>query len=128
MSRPPITVASPDLILKPKFEKGAKVRLPKGTLVRSLNPKRKEYVLVRAQVVTVNHVLSGMWVSVREALGDFRTRLEAAGFDLSELERWKRENTIDFYCAMVQITEPAVRWPGTGGFWCEVPASLVESI
>lgn len=41
------------------IKRGQTVTIPKGTKVKSFNPSRREYVLTRAQTVTVNHLMNG---------------------------------------------------------------------
>lgn len=110
------------------FEPGTFAVIPKGVKVRTMHPSRDEYVTARAQKVRVNHMLPGRFVSVREALEEYRQRLEGQGVDLSELERWRKENAPEYYRCMVRVEEPSVRWAGSGGYWCEVPASAVEPV
>jgi len=125
----PVTIdPSTDWPLKSAFRPGDVVRIPQGVTVHSTHPTRKEYVTARAQKIKVHHLLSGRFVSVREALDEYRALLKAHGFDLSELERWRTDNLREYYLRMVQIDEPSVRWAGTGGYWCEVPVSVVEKL
>lgn len=70
------------------ISKGTCVRVPRGTEVRSSHPSRKRYATTRAQVVRVDHTLTGRFVSVGEALNEHREGLIAKGFDLSTLEAW----------------------------------------
>ncbi len=111
---------------KQHFKPGSFAIIPKGVTVRTMHPARDEYVTARAQKVRVDHTLPGRYVSVREALEEYRPLLEKQGFDLTELQRWRADNTAEYYRCMVRIEEPTVRWAGSGGYWCEVPVSLVE--
>lgn len=111
---------------KKAFKPGSYAVVPKGVTVKTMHPARDEYVTSRAQKVRVHHMLAGRFVSVREALEEYRSRLEKQGFDLTGLERWREENTTEYYRCMVQVEEPSVRWVGSGGYWCEVPVSAVE--
>lgn len=107
---------------------GDKVRIPAGTSVTSMNPSRRGWISKRAQVVRVDHELFGRYVSVSEALGEYRQDLAKRGYDLSTLETWKRDNSPEFYRMMVLINQPSIRWAGSGGYWCEVLASSVEKV
>lgn len=89
------------------FQSGDLVRIPKGVPVRTMHPSRNEYVTARAQRVKVDHTLSGRFVSVREALEEYRQRLEGQGFDLSELEQWREQNTPEYYRCMVRVEAPS---------------------
>lgn len=111
-----------------KIARGTKVRVPSGVCVRSTHPGRKNWLSKRSQVIKVDHELGGRYVPVREALTEYRGSLEGQGFDLSTLEKWKLDNSAEFYRMMVLIEPPSIRWAGTGGYWCEVPASAVEII
>lgn len=125
----PVTIdPGTDWPLKHAFRPGDVVRIPQGATVHSTHPARKEYVTVRAQKVKVHHLLSGRFVSVREALDEHRAQLQTQGLDLSDLERWRTDNAREYYVRMVQIEGPSVRWAGTGGYWCEVPVAVVEKI
>lgn len=108
--------------------RGTQVRVPSGVCVRSTHPARKSWLSKRSQVVKVDHELSGRYVSVREALDEFKASLKDQGFDLSILEKWEENNSPEFYRMMVLIDPPTVQWAGTGGYWCEVPVSAVEII
>jgi hypothetical protein len=109
---------------KAVLQKGAVLRLPNGVDVRSTHPTRKSYTLQRAQVVQVHGTISGRYVSMCEALEEYRVVFDTRGVDMSQLEIWQNENAIEYSTLMVELDEPAVRWAGTGGYWCEVPLSV----
>lgn len=101
---------------------GDVVVVPKGTLVKTFHPKRREYVTVRAQKVLVNHTLPGCsWnygmIGEREAR-DFGLNFEA----LMELRRTDSHKYHDSYH---HVSNPTVVWAGTGGYWCEVDINVV---
>lgn len=41
------------------FKAGEEVVIPKGTLVHSMHPNRKEYTTTRDYTITVNHMMEG---------------------------------------------------------------------
>lgn len=108
------------------FRKGDTVRLPAGTEVRSTHPVKKIYKISRAQNVVIHHTLPGRFVSVREALDEFQDKL-TRGSDLAQLKLWRDENAAEYYHVIVQVDEAAICWAGTGGYWCEVPISMIPS-
>lgn len=110
------------------FCHGDKVRIPAGVAVASMHPTRGGWISKRAQVVRIDHELFGRYVSVGEALGEYKLDLAKRGYDLSMLEAWKRDNSPEFYHMMVLVDLPSIRWAGSGGYWCEVPAGAVERV
>ena len=107
-----------DLPIKP----GDQVVIPKGTLVKTMHPGRASYVTTRAQRVKVNHMMPGCsWsysmIGEREAR-DFGLNFEA----LQELRRTDGRKYMDSYH---HVSNPAVVWAGTGGYWCEVDINLL---
>ena len=95
--------------------RGDKVRIPAGIAVASMRPARRSWVSKRAQVVCVDHELPGQYVSVGEALEEYKQDLIKHGYDLTKLEAWKRDNAPEFYRMVVLIDLPSVRWAGVGG-------------
>ena len=45
-----------------------------------------------------------------------------------EGERFTRPNGSSYCHLHVRITPPSLVWAGTGGYWCEVPLSLVTKV
>lgn len=127
--RPAFTIdPHADWPIKSPFRPGEEVILPKGVEVRTMHPSRDSYVTARSQKVRIDHCLPGRFVSVGEALREYRPFLEKDGFDLSTLEEWRDRNAPEFYRRMVMVDQPTVRWAGSGGYWCEVPEVLVEKL
>lgn len=110
------------------FCRGDRIRVLVGVEVSSTHPSRKRWTTRRSQVVRVAHELAGRYVTVQEVLDEHSDALIKQGFDLSKLEAWKRDNSMEFYRMMVCIDPPSVRWAGAGGYWCEVPVNAVERI
>lgn len=110
------------------FKPGQTVLIPKGVKVHSTHPARKNYITARAQKVKIHHCMLGQFVSVDQALHEYRPRLEEEGFDLSILEQWKTQNAPELHEYLVQVKPPAVCWAGSGGYWCEAPESAVKSV
>jgi hypothetical protein len=80
-------------------KKGVQVRIPAGVTVRTTHPRKDgSYILSRAQVVTVHHSLPGQNLPVEDPRHD----------------------------PSYPLRNPAVVWPGTGGYWCEVDINEVE--
>jgi len=107
-----------DLPIKP----GDQVVIPKGTLVKTMHPGRASYVTARAQRVKVNHMMPGCsWhysmIGEREAR-DF-------GLNLDTLQELRRTDGVKYMDSYHHVSNPAVVWAGTGGYWCEVDINLV---
>ena len=77
---------------------GQKVRIPKGVKVKTTYSKAKDYESKRATVVTVDHLLNGI-------------------FGNPESERCLGHQ---------KPVDPTVRWAGRGGYWCEVSINEIE--
>ncbi len=85
------------------IKRGDVVTIPKGTTVRTMHPSRKLYVTKRSQKVTVDHILNGI------GLPEGHPRCD-------EFYRAFHDHETS---ATRQIRNPSIRWPGTGGYWCE---------
>jgi len=112
-----------------KIAKGTKVRVKKGTVIRTTKPGLRTKVASRDQVVTVNHSLTGWKITPDRALRDreFNDRLEEFGVTKEQLEKLMAEDESSFYSVPSVVIIPAsVVWAGTGGYWHEVPVSCVE--
>lgn len=80
------------------IKRGDKVRVPKGTFIRTTHPQRENGPSKRTQTVTINHILNGTD--------------EHKGYH----GEWQYR------------TNPSVVWAGTGGYWCEADINDVEQI
>ena len=120
------------LLIKP----GTVVIVPKGTKVTSTHPTRTEWITQRAQRVTVNHILNGVSYAcdsldrhqheyLKEKMGvtdaEIDSRVEAYHDAIKE-KGYKNVNFLDF---AFHVSNPSVRWPGTGGYWNEVDMNAV---
>jgi len=129
--------------------RGKTVVIPKGTRIRTMHPSRKEYVLKRNQRVKVNHTLSG-WSMPAHMMGerefhivefssDMKDQWEAykkVKFDYDFAWELRKERQLDddawktacdaYYDFRFVFSKPSVRWPGTGGYWCEADTWIVE--
>jgi hypothetical protein len=138
-----------------KIGRGTKVKIPKGTPIRSMHPdpNKKSRVALRNQVVTVHHTLSAyrhllayQYANSRlYFLGSRRdqyTLCEGLGLPCrtdaevqTSLESLVAKATVEPYSSESRTNllwiekEPAkVCWAGAGGYWCEAPLSAVQII
>lgn len=102
--------------------KGQTIVIPAGVRVKSMNPRKPEYVTKRRQTVTVRMVMCGQSVNYHTALNDryYRDPLEKRGFDFTPLQAAYENNTAEYYRGRVAITNPSIAWAGEGGYWCDV--------
>ena len=96
---------------------GDVVTIPRGTVAKTMHPNRNQYVTARAQKVRVNHTMPGQsyafsMIGEREAR-DF-------GLDMDQLRKMRAEDHKLFRDSYHHVSNPAVCWAGTGGYWCEV--------
>jgi len=110
---------------------GMKVRIPKGTMLRSMHPSKDgPYPAARAQTITVHHLMPGWSIPCNHVLND-RDMYELAeknGVDLEEIEIWKLDNDIRYYNEMIPMGNPKIVWPGKGGYWVEADVNDIEVI
>lgn len=116
------------------FGPGSTVVIPKGVLVKSMHPSRREFVTKRKMTVKVNHVLNGQSMPYY-GIGDrerWAWRDNAAVVEL--LAKLDDENNVmrhydgedanerhlALHKATVPVHNPVVVWPGSGGYWNEV--------
>lgn len=79
------------------IKRGDKVRIPKGTMVRSMKNHNEARPAGRSFVVTVHSMACG-------------------------------QNAHVYRGETVAAVDPAVVWPGTGGYWCECSINDVEKV
>lgn len=105
------------------------VTIPAGTIVHQIGPNSRTYALKRRQTVLVNHLLPGRSVKpVDQRPKDRFNGHDAAYAEYDALvERMRAAQGDEYrtlYCAVcdfwVHVENPKIRWPGTGGYWCEV--------
>jgi len=86
------------------FKAGDKVRIKKGTVLKSMHPQKDNpYEAGRSYTIEVHHVLPGSDKSI---------------FDPDEPEGFRHE----------PYRNPSVRWPGSGGYWVEADINDVEPV
>lgn len=126
------------------IKNGQMVRVPAGTEVRSMHPKRKRYTLGRAQWVKVDHLLSGssqlVWrsyVDPTSGVETFRLQMHPHELDALCAKAGKKSvEEIKAQCIKVQyrsgevehfypLENPQVRWAGSGGYWNEVDINAI---
>jgi len=118
----------------PPIKPGTKVRVPKGTMLRTTHPSKDGwYENGKTRTVTAHHVINGISTPVRELLyqrdryGDDDPTLR--GVDWDEVKRIMEDATMDTYQnKMYPTVNPHVVWPGTGGYWVEADINDVEII
>jgi hypothetical protein len=88
------------------FQKGEEIIIPKGTIVKSMNPSKREYTLKRNQKIKIAHLRSGMDCPEYH----YKRYYSEKQYPTKEVNGEKR------YC----IANPGVSWAGGGGYWCEV--------
>jgi len=110
-------------------KKGDTVLIPRGAFIRTMHPSKHDRYAGRSYRVRVNHTLGGSEVQVghvytdgsfREACwhGDLRSIKEEYGTeDIASL--WPVMKVIG-NIVLLPLSNPSVRWPGEGGYWCEV--------
>ncbi len=118
-----------DLPVRP----GSKVRITKGTLLRSMHPSRDgPYESGKSLTVTVDHVLNGVSMPAMDLLA--RRRRYGAndpslrGVNWDELDHLDEKHDIDFCNKMIPMQNPTVVWAGAGGYWVEAGINDVEII
>lgn len=82
------------------IKRGQTVTIKKGTTIRSMHPDPAKKVKVAGKTykITVDHLLPGR----------------------SKIEMQRNETTGKYEEVRTPIDNPTVRWPGEGGYWCEV--------
>lgn len=112
---------------------GDRITIPAGVNVGSFNPSQRRRVTARKQTVTVVDILCGMDTRCNHvASWDRASRHPGcedlfAAYDLA-MEAYRAEEDADraralydFACSLrVPISNPELRWGGTGGYWCWV--------
>lgn len=86
--------------VKKVFE-GQTVIIKAGSLVRSMNPSKREYILNRRQKIVVSRVDMG------------RVDMEDLGFRIRSGRMFNETNVV---------------WAGQGGYWCRTSIENVEQI
>jgi hypothetical protein len=135
------------------IQKGTKVRIKKGTMVRSIRQAEPK-AAGRTYTVQVDHVLSGQSMVIGTVYPDgswhwqVRTKdmagaMARRGLPYTEasMEVLKEEAMKDLRSrtihdgsqstvkqAWLHVTNPSVRWAGSGGYWHEADLSEVEAI
>lgn len=119
-----------DLSVKTGITRGSVVLIPKGTLVKSTHPSRKEYVTRRDLKVKVHHFMNGISVPFNDP--DYEQEIN------------EMSSTEGAFCslgtsgdgsilprglgAMVPVKNPSVTWVGSAGYWCEADINQVVVI
>lgn len=115
------------------FQQGEKVVIPAGTQVRSLHPSHKatggRYVTKRATTITVKSLHNGQ-SRYLYIMGDrernYHPQFANAYAEFDALREMMRDLDGDDYKLaatwyremQIHYDNPAVVWPGTGGYWC----------
>lgn len=134
------------------IKKGVRVRIPKGTPIRSMhpNPEKKARVAQRDQVVTVHHTLSAYRHLLAYQYSDGHLHFQGShreqytlceGLGLpcrtdaeiqASLESLVSKASVEPYSSgskinllWIERTPAQVCWAGTGGYWCEAPLAAV---
>lgn len=128
MSKPLVTAPSIESIPHVAFNRGMTVLLKAGAEVKTTNGAKKHYQLKRTQQVKVADVMRGTWVSVNQALSEFKDELLQQGFDLSQLAQWQAQNSMEYYKTMVQIYPPEITWVGAGGYWHRTAIENISAV
>lgn len=110
------------------FKKGQEVWIPRGTVVRSTHPDLKEKILTRGQRVQIHHLLPGQTypLSEKEYLRR-HGRTDADSFPEVTVTLHKGTDQEYSYQGIATMN-PAVCWPGTGGYWMEVDINDVQEL
>lgn len=110
-----------------EIKRGSMIMIKKGTKIRTTKAPYDK-VAGRDYVVKAFDTREPIRISCSMALNDrdYRNQLEAQGFDFSELEKLRAENSMEWYTRMVPIGEAKVVWVGAGGYWHEAKISDVE--
>lgn len=114
------------------FKREQVVVIPAGTVVRTMHPARKTYTTKRKQTVKIDHTLPGqsMTIGMMTDKDRYYYPEHKATFDrYDEMildARTHPDNEIgskmwrEAHEMKVHVSNPSIRWPGTGGYWCEV--------
>lgn len=116
--------------VKAEFPKGSKVLIKKGTPIRTTGTHRHK-IAGKDYVVTLHHTLTGVRITASTALHDraYKYRLAEMGINQADLEKLRVTNPEAYFRdCNIQITKPSVVWAGTGGYWHECDADLVELV
>lgn len=110
--------------------KGTKVRIPKGTMLRSMHPSKDGwYENGKTMTITAHHVLNGVSLPVYDLLyqrGKYGSEYPAhSNVDWDEVEKLMENNGSNH---LYPTENPRVVWAGTGGYWVEADINDVEII
>ena len=133
-------------------KRGDKVRIPKGTTLRSMNPAvGGPYLSKRAQTITVNHLIEGRtfkianvdmdmdegdrwhWCMTDRDIQEICKELGLSG-TTAEMDAALKEIAVlvphqfsgHYFEAQVAVGTPVVCWPGRGGYWVDADINVVE--
>jgi hypothetical protein len=93
---------------------GEMIVVPKGTIIHSCNPSRRQTTAGRSLNVKINHVVPDIWQAAY-MLKDYQ--LEELGID-----PWE----IDPYYSLIRTHDAEVHWVGSGSYWTWCAASAVK--
>lgn len=110
------------------IQPGMKVVIPKGTRIRTMDPKHPVKIAKRSYTITVRGLCPGSGISVeRRSTGwvsyypraiDAVLSEEYASSKIDEVEEWLIP-TDDEDRFLLPTSNPAVRWSGSGYYWHE---------
>ncbi len=104
------------------IKQGDFVLIPKGTPYKNTHPQKKEGLFKKAVKVKVNHLLPGQELPAHEI-----TYRERHGRNMSHLPR-KTVQRSHGPEEVAIVSNPCVRYAGSGGYWVEVDINLVEKL
>lgn len=136
------------------IKRGVRVRIPKGTPIRSMHPGHdKNSLSKRSRVVVIHHTLPAYRALLAFQYADGRLSFQGSYRDRitlcadlglpyqteaeaqASLESLVSKATIEPYAPESRVNvlwierEPTrICWAGTGGYWCEAPISAAQPL
>lgn len=122
------------------YQRGDRVVVPRGARVLSTHPVRRLWVTARRQIVTVDHIIPGVSHNISNMIGLERERYPGyeewfALFDAIRNMRLKQNpgKLLDLLYVLenkftMPISNPIMRWAGTGGYWNAVTFNALMGI
>ena len=137
------------------IKKGVRVRIPKGTPIRTMHPdpNKKSRVALRDQAVTVHHTLAAYRHLLAYQYPDGHLHFQGSHRDQyalceglglpcrtdaeiqASLESLVAKATVVPYAPghtinllWIERTPAQVCWAGAGGYWCEAPLAVAQPL
>jgi len=108
------------------FGPGAMVIIPKGTTFTSTHPQKHSGVTKKTMKIRVNHILPGC--EIPESEKEYRRNHGRNVDDLKTKEVERKYPWGILKETVYVVSNPEVRWAGTGGYWFGVDINAVKPV